>query len=75
LVVSKLLFGSLGTKSHLDVGTAERHIEYYTGEGAGFPQVWAVVNLVSSRSLVACPSTKGVSNNVLTNLLVSLMQI
>jgi hypothetical protein len=34
------------------------HIIYYKGEGAGFPQVWAVVNLVSSSLFVARPSTK-----------------
>jgi hypothetical protein len=36
----------------------ERHIEYYNGEGGGFPQNWAVVSLVSPRLLVARPSTK-----------------
>jgi len=29
------------------------------GEGAGFPRVWVVVNLVSPELPVACPSTKG----------------
>ncbi len=29
------------------------------GEGGGFPQVWAVVSLVSPESPVACPNTKG----------------
>jgi len=33
--------GSPGTKSHSDVGVAERHIVYYMGEGGGFPQVRA----------------------------------
>jgi len=32
-----LLLGSPGTKNHLDVGVAERHREYYMGEGGGFP--------------------------------------
>jgi hypothetical protein len=49
------------TKSHLDEGVAERCIVYYMGEGGGFPQVWAVVSLVSPRSLVVRPSTKGAS--------------
>ncbi len=40
-------FRSLGTKYHLDVGLMERHKVYYKGEGGGFPQVWAMVNLVS----------------------------
>jgi len=64
---------SLGIKSHSDVGAAERHIEYYMGEGGGFPQVQAVVSLVSPKLLVACPSTKGVPECELTNLLVGLM--
>jgi hypothetical protein len=38
-----------GTKSHLDVALVERRKVYYKGEGGGFPQVRAVVNL-------ACPS-------------------
>jgi len=32
--------------SHLDVGSVANHRVYYKGEGDGFPQVWAVVNLV-----------------------------
>jgi hypothetical protein len=58
-------FGNFGTpiwesrdKSHLDVGFVERHKVYYKGEGGGFSQVRAVVNLVSLRLLVARPSTK-----------------
>jgi hypothetical protein len=46
------------TKYHLDVGLVERHRVYYKGEGGGFPQVRAVVSLVSSNLPVACPSTK-----------------
>jgi len=38
--------GVLGEKSHLDVGPMERSKVYYKGEGAGFPQVRAVVSLV-----------------------------
>ncbi len=41
--------GNFGTKSQLDVALVERHKVYYKGEGGGFPQVRAVVNLV-------CPS-------------------
>jgi len=38
VVVSRLLLGSPGTKSHSDVGRAVgRHKEYYMGEGGGFP--------------------------------------
>jgi hypothetical protein len=59
MVVSGLLFESLGTKSHLDIALAKRCKIYYMGEGGGFPQVRAVVSLVSPKLLVACPSTKG----------------
>ncbi len=45
------------------------------GEGGGFPQVWAMVSLVSPELPVACPSTEGAPENELTNLLVGLMQI
>jgi hypothetical protein len=75
LVVSSLPLGTPGTKNNLDVGVVERHREYYMGEGAGFPRIRVVVSLVSLKSPVACPSTKGAPNNVLTNLLVGLMQI
>ncbi len=37
----------LETKSHLDVAPIERCRVYYKGEGCGFPQVQAVVSLVS----------------------------
>jgi hypothetical protein len=37
LVISRLPFGSLETKCHLDVGLMERHKVYYKGEGSGFP--------------------------------------
>jgi len=43
--------GVPGKKSHLDVGPVERCRVYYKGEGDGFPQVQAVVNLVCPR----CP--------------------
>ncbi len=43
--------GSPETKSHLDVAPMGRCKVYYKGEGDGFQQVWAVVNLVSS----SCP--------------------
>jgi len=44
--ISGLPNGSPGEKSHLNVGPVERCRVYYKGEGGGFPQVWAVVNLV-----------------------------
>jgi hypothetical protein len=73
--ISKLLLGNPGIKSHSNVGAAERRKEYYMGEGGGFPQVRAVVNLVSPESPVACPSTKGAPENELTNLLDGWMQV
>jgi len=44
--ISGLPFGSLGTKSHLDVGPVERCRVYYKRKGGGFPQVRAMVSLV-----------------------------
>jgi len=58
LGISGLPFGSPGTKSHLDVGFVERHRVYYKGEGGGFPQIRAMMSLVSSNFPVAHPSTK-----------------
>jgi hypothetical protein len=71
--VAGVPLGSPETKSHSNVGAAGRHKEYYMGEGGGFPQVQAVVNLVGPELLVACPSTKGALKIVLTNLLVGLV--
>jgi hypothetical protein len=53
----------------------ERHRVYYMGETGGFPRVRAVVNHVSPKLPVACPSTKGALESDLTNLLVGLMQV
>jgi hypothetical protein len=36
----------------------ERHRVYYKGEGDGFPQVWAVVSLVSPSLPMVRVSTK-----------------
>jgi hypothetical protein len=44
-------------------------------EGGGFPRVWALVSLVSSELPMVDPSTKGVSESDLTNLLIGLMQV
>jgi hypothetical protein len=55
---SGLPLGSPKTKCHLDVGIVERHIVYYKGGDDGFPQVRAVVSLVSPSLPVAHPSTK-----------------
>jgi hypothetical protein len=45
--ISRFPFGSLETKSHLDVAPMENCKVYYKGEGGGFPQVWAMVSLVN----------------------------
>jgi hypothetical protein len=51
VAISGLPFRIPGTKSHLDVAPVERRKVYYKGEGGGFPQVQAVVNLVCSGCL------------------------
>jgi len=53
--------GVPGQKGHSVVGLAKRCREYYMGEDGGFPQIRAVVSLVSPKSPVACSSTKGVA--------------
>jgi hypothetical protein len=58
LVISGLPYGNPKTKNHLDVGLVERHKIYYKGEGGGFPQIRAMVSLVSSSLPVVRPSTK-----------------
>jgi hypothetical protein len=45
------------------------------GEGGGLPRVQAMVNLVSLELPVACPSTKGILECELINLLGGLMQV
>jgi hypothetical protein len=45
--ISGLPLGSFRTKNHLDVALMKRHRIYYKGEGGGFPQVRAVVSLMS----------------------------
>jgi len=72
-IVLRLLLRSPRTKSHSDVGAAERRIEYYMGESGGFPQDLVMVNLVRLESPVTCFSTKGAPESELTNLLVDLM--
>jgi hypothetical protein len=56
-------FGNFGTptwefRDKKDVCLVERNRVYYKGEGDGFPQVWAVVNLVNPSLPVARFSTK-----------------
>jgi hypothetical protein len=54
--ISGLHFGSPGNLCHSDVTSATSRIEYYMGEGGGFPRVRAVVSLV-------CPSARGKSQH------------
>jgi hypothetical protein len=54
--ISGLHFGSPGNLCHLDVGSTASYIEYYMGEGGGFPRVRAVVSLV-------CPNARGLSQH------------
>jgi hypothetical protein len=56
--ISGLPLGSLGTKSHLDVALVESYTIYYMGEGGGFPQIQAVVSLVSPKSPVVVLALK-----------------
>jgi len=58
LAISGFPLGSPGTKCHLDVGLMERHIVKYKGEGGSFPQVRAMVSLVSPNLPVVRLSTK-----------------
>jgi hypothetical protein len=53
-----LPLGSPGTKCHLGVGLMAKHKVYYKGEGGGFPQVEAVVSLVSLCLPMVRPCTK-----------------
>jgi hypothetical protein len=73
MLILRLLFGSPGTKSHLDVGATERRKEYYMGKDGVFPRIWPVVSFMSPKSPMTCPSTKGAPKNELINLLVGWM--
>ncbi len=44
----------------MDTGPMANHIVYYKEEGGGFPQVRAMVSLVSPSLPVVRPSTKSV---------------
>ncbi len=62
LGISGLPLGSPGTKCHLGVGPKVRHKVYHKGEGGDFPQIRAVVSLVSPSSPEARPNTKSVTD-------------
>jgi hypothetical protein len=73
--ISRFPLGSLETKCHLDVAPVKSCRVYYMGKGGGFPRVRAVVSLVSLKSPMACPNTKGVPESDLTTWVVGLMQV
>jgi hypothetical protein len=56
--ISKLPLWNPGTKWHLGVGPVAKHKVYYKGKGGGFPQVRAMVSLVSLWLLVVRLCTK-----------------
>ncbi len=56
--ISGFPLGSPWIKCHLDVGLVARHKVYYKGDGGDFPQVQAMVSLVSSNLPIVHPSTK-----------------
>ncbi len=60
MAISGLSLEKPGTKNHLNVGLMERHRVNYKGEGDGFPQVRAMVNLMNPSLPVARLSTKSV---------------
>ncbi len=64
LGISGLPLGSLATECHLDADPVASHKVYYKGEGGGFPQIWAMVSLVSLSLPVTRPNTK---NDALLN--------
>ncbi len=76
VAISGLPLRSPGTKSHLDMAPMEWCRVYYMGEGGGFPRVRTMVSLVSPKSPVARPNTKGALKSELTNSwLVGWMQV
>ncbi len=60
LGISGLPFESPRTKWHMGIGPMIRHRVYNKGKSDGFPQVRAVMNLMSSSLLVTHPSAKRV---------------
>jgi hypothetical protein len=56
--ISRLPLGSPGTKWHLGVSPMVKHKVYYKGEGGSFPQIRAMVSLMSLSLLVARLYTK-----------------
>jgi hypothetical protein len=56
--ILRLQLGSLETKCHWGASPMAMHKEHYNGEGGGFPQVRAVVSLVSPCLFVTHLCTK-----------------
>ncbi len=57
-----LFLGSLGTKSHSNVGPVGERIEYYMREGVGFPRVRVVMSQVSPCCLWLVPTPRLIQN-------------
>jgi len=49
---------NLETKWHLGAGLVAKHKIYYKGEGGSFPQIQAVMSLVTLCLPMACPCTR-----------------
>ncbi len=73
LGILRLPLGSPGTKWHLGASFVAKHRVYYKGEGGGFPQVWALVSLVSPWLFVVRSCTKVLQLS--TNQLVWFVQV
>jgi hypothetical protein len=58
LGISRVALGSPETKCHFGASPMAKHKIYYKGEGGGFPQVRAMVNLVSLSLSMAHLNTK-----------------
>jgi hypothetical protein len=59
-------------KCHLDVGPVAKHKVYNKGEGDGFPQIQAVVNLCESKFARGLSMHQKCFSYALTNLLFGL---
>jgi hypothetical protein len=57
--ISGIPGGSPRTKRHLGASLVAKQKKHYKGESGGFPQIQAVVSLVSLCLLLAHPCTKG----------------
>jgi len=56
--ITRLPFGSPGTKWHLGAGSMANHKIYYKGESGRFPQIQAVMSFMNPSLPMVCPNTK-----------------